>query len=181
MQMESRSGMAIAQKVAKLRREIFVWLHGLRRLPTTHRALIPGAAAGYAVIFGFLIYGLAVYARLESWREPPVPAAAAQTLVSAPHAAAAACAEFAGMGQAPCNAKPKVEVAHAELKPRFAALEPLDIQPPAAEQAKPAPHPPAQILIATAEFPERGEEEGGEEDEPLNQDGPFTLSIAYRE
>ena len=147
-----------------------MWLHSSRRLLTTHRALIPGAAAGYAVLFGFLIYGLAVHARLESWREPPVPVAAAQTLTAIPHAVAAACAEFAGMGQAPCNAKAKVEVAHAEFKPRFAARKPRDIQPPG-EQVKTAPYPPAQILIATEEFPE----EEAEEDEPLN------LSIAYRE
>lgn len=149
------------------------------------RALIPGAAAGYAVLFGFLIYGLAVHARLDPWQEPRRSAAAARTLAPAAHAVAAACADFAGMGQTPCNAEGKIEVTVAEFRPRFAALEPLDIQPPAeqatpiqplAEQATPAPQPPALILIATVEYPE-----GGDEDEPLDQDGPPALSIAYRE
>lgn len=162
-----------------------MWLHSLIRLLSTRRALIPGAAAGYAVIFGFLIYGLAVHARLEPWREPRVPAAAAQTPALAPYAGAAACAEFAGMGQAPCNTESKIEVARAEFTPRFAALEPLDIQPPAeqaapvqppAEQATPAPQPPALILIASVEYPE-----GGDEDEPLDRDDPPAPSIASRE
>lgn len=161
------------------------------------RALIPGAAAGYAVLFGFLIYGLAVHARLEPWQEPRVPAAAAQTLAPAAHTVAAACAEFAGMGQTPCNAKGEAEAARADLSPRFAAPELSDIQPPAeqislaphrfaalepldiqplAEQATPAPQPPALILIATVKYPE-----GGDEDEPLDQDESPNLSIAYRE
>ena len=161
------------------------------------RALIPGAAAGYAVLFGFLIYGLAVHARLDPWQEPRRSAAAARTLAPAAHAAAAACADFAGMGQAPCNAKGEAEAARADLSPRFAAPELSDIQPPAeqispaphrfaaleprdihspAGEATPAPHPPALVLIATVEYPE-----GGDEDEPLDQDDLPALSIAYRE
>lgn len=175
MQMESRAGMAIAQKVARLRRETLVWLHNLSRLLTTHRALIPGAAAGYAVLFGFVIYGLAVHARLELWREPSVPVAAAQTLAPAAHAVAAACAEFAGMGQTPCNVERKIEVACADSSPRFAVPRLRDIQPPV-ERAKPAPHPPTAIVLAAEAYPD-----GGDEDQPLSQDEPPNLSLAYRE
>ncbi len=168
--------MAIAKKVARLRRETFVWLHSSRRLLATHRALIPGALAGYAVLFGFLIYGLAVHARLESWREPHLPASAgAQTPAPIPREARAACAEFSGMGQAPCNTEGKVEVAHAEFRPRFAAPELRDIQPPV-EQAIPASHPYTPILLVTEEIPD-----GGDEDGLLAQDEPPNLSIAYRE
>lgn len=174
-----------------------MWLHSLRRLLTTHRALIPGAAAGYAVIFGFLIYGLTVHARLEPWREPRMQAAAARALAPAAHAVAAACAEFAGMGQTPCNAKGNVEVARADLSPRFAAPELSDIQPPAeqislaphrfaaleprgiqspAEEATPAPHPPTPILLATEAYAD-----GEDDDQLLSQDETPNLSIAYRE
>ena len=158
-----------------LRREIFVWLHSLRRFLTHHRTLIPGAAACYAVLFGLLIYGVAVHARLESWREPPLPTAAGvRAPAPIPHAVAANCAEFAGMGQTPCNAIVKVEVAHAEFRPRFEAPKLRDIQPPV-EQTRPALPPPALILLATEKT-----SEGGDDDEPLNQDDPSNLSIAYR-
>ena len=145
------------------------------------RALIPGAAAGYAVLFGFLIYGLAVHARLDPWQEPRRSAAAARTLAPAAHAAAAACADFAGMGQTPCNTEGKVEVARADLNPhaapgpRFAALKLRDIQPPA-EQARPVPHPPTPILLATEAYTD-----GGDEDQPLGQDELPNLSVAYRD
>lgn len=153
-----------------------VWLHSASRLLATHRALIPGALAGYAVLFGFLIYGLAVHARLESWREPHLPASAgAQTPAPIPREARAACAEFSGMGQAPCNMEGKVEVAHAEFRAHFAAPEVRDIQPPV-EQAIPASHPYTPILLVTEEFPD-----GGDEDELLAQDEPPNLSIAYLE
>ena len=153
-----------------------MWLRSLRRLLMIHRALIPGAAAGYAVLFGFLIYGLAVHARLESWREPRAPAAAVQmSAPTPPHAVAAACAEFAGMGQAPCNTEGKVEVARAEFKPHFAAPKLRDIQPPV-EQAKPLSHPPTPILLAIEAYTN-----GEDEDQPLGQDEPPNLSIAYRD
>ena len=158
-----------------------MWLHSLRRLLANHRALIPGAAAGYAVLFGFLIFGLAVHARLEPWHEPRVPAAAAQAPAPAAHAVAAACAEFPGMGQTPCNTEGKVEVARADFNPhaapgpRFAALKLRDIQPPA-EQARPVPHPPTPILLATEAYTD-----GGDEDQPLGQDELPNLSVAYRD
>jgi len=153
-----------------------VWLHSASRLLATHRALIPGALAGYAVLFGFLIYGLAVHARLESWREPHLPASAGvQTPAPIPREARAACAEFSGMGQAPCSAKATVDVARVEFRPRFAAPELRDIQPPV-EQAIPPSHPYTPILLVTEEFPD-----GGDEDELLAQDEPPNLSIAYLE
>lgn len=146
-------------------------LHGLSRLLATHRALIPGALAGYAVLFGFLIYGLAVHARLESWREPHLPASAgAQTPAPIPREARAACAEFSGMGQAPCNAKATVDVARVEFRPSFAARKLPDSPPPAERMKAAALSVPAQIPILTGEFPEEEEEVE-----------PLPLAVAYRE
>ena len=150
-----------------------VWLHSLSRLLATHSALIPGALAGYAVLFGFLIYGLAVHARLESWREPHLPASAgAQTPAPIPREARAACAEFSGMGQAPCSARATVDVARVEFRPRFAARKLPDSPPPAERVKAAALSVPAQIPIPTGEFPEEEEEEEVE---------PLPLAVAYRE
>ena len=136
-------------------------------------ALIPGALAGYAVLFGFLIYGLAVHARLESWREPHLPASAgAQTPAPIPREARAACAEFSGMGQAPCSARATVDVARVEFRPRFAARKLPDSPPPAERVKAAALSVPAQIPIPTGEFPEEEEEEEVE---------PLPLAVAYRE
>ncbi len=146
-----------------------VWLHGLSRLLATHRALIPGALAGYAVLFGFLIYGLAVHARLESWRQPQLPASAsAQTPAPIPRAVAAACAEFAGMGQAPCSAKAAIDLARVEFRPRSAARKPRGSPRPGEPVKSAALSAPTQIPILTEELAE-------DEVEPL------PLSVAYRE
>lgn len=131
----------------------------------TRRALIVGAAACYLAIFGLLIFSLANHARPASWRQPPLQSAPSyQTLTSTPHATAAACAEFAGMGQKLCNAEGKVEAARAEFQPRVAARKQHDVLPPV-ERVISAPIPPAQLPILAEESPE--------EDEPL--------SVAYRE
>jgi len=165
--------MAVAQKVARLRRETIVWLHSSRRFLINYRALIPGALAGYAVLFGFLIYGLAVHARLESWREPHLPASAgAQSPAPIPRGTRAACAEFSGMGQAPCSAKATVDVARIEFRPRFAARKLPDSPPPAEKVKAAALSVPAQIPVPAGEF---SEEEAEEEVEPL------PLAIAFRE
>jgi len=156
-----------------------VGLPRLKRLLAAHRALIPGAAACYAVLFGLLIYGLAVYARLESSREST---AGFHAPASIPQAVPATCAEFAGMGQTPCNAIAKVKVARAEFRPRPVTIIPRD-NPPRDAQVKPAPEPlapvtiaagrrgvpdadlapepPAPVTIAADEAEEIAEEEGG--------------------
>ncbi len=142
-------------------------LPGVRRLLAARRALIPGAAACYAALFGFLIYGLAVHARLESWREPT---AGLHAPASIPRVAPATCGEFAGMGQAPCNAAAKVGVARAEFRPRPVTRIPRD-NPPRDAQVKPAPEPPAPVTIAADEAEEIAEQEGG----------PLTLAVVSSE
>ena len=144
-----------------------VHLQTLIRSLMLHCALIVVAAACYLAIFVLLIHSLAIHARPASGRQLPLQTTTTlQTGTLAPHAVAASCAEFAGMGQRLCNAEAKVEAARAEFQPRIAARKQHHVRPPG-ERVKSAPNPPAQEPVSPAEFPD--------EEEPLS------LSVAFRE
>jgi hypothetical protein len=107
-------------------------LNTLIRLPTTKRALVPGALACYAAVFGLLVYDLAVHARLNSWREASEQAVA-RTQFAASDATGASCAELAGMGQRLCNAEAKIDAkidaARDRFQQRVAARKQHHVQP----------------------------------------------------
>jgi len=132
-------------------------LDSLIRSLTTRPALIAGAAVCYAAVFGLLIYGIAFHARLESWRQPPLPTKAMfQPVKPSPLALANSCSEFAGMDQKLCNAEAKVDAARAKYQQRMAARKQRHVRPPA-DRAKLAPKPPAPALIPSANLPDEAE------------------------
>jgi hypothetical protein len=134
-------------------------LKGLLQGRTTKRALVPGAVACYAAVFGLLVYTLAVHARLDTWRQASAQAEVKMRPVT-PAADGPACAEFAGMGRRLCSAEARIETkidaVRARFQQRVEAQKQLHAQPQA-ERVKRAPSiiSPAPVLpVSIPEQPE---------------------------
>jgi hypothetical protein len=134
-------------------------LNGLLQARTTKRALVPGAVACYAAVFGLLIYTLAVHARLDMWRQASAQAEVKVQPVT-PAADGAACAELAGMGRKLCNAEAKIETrieaVRARFQQRVAARKQLRSQPPI-EPVKRVPSIISPAPVLPASIPEQPE------------------------
>ena len=134
-------------------------LNGLLQARTTKRALVPGAVACYAAVFGLLIYTLAVHARLDTWRQASAQAEVKVQPVT-PAADGAACAEFAGMGRKLCNAEAriesKIEAVRARFQQRVEARRQLSAQPQI-ERVKRVPSIVSPAPVMPSSIPEQPE------------------------
>ena len=149
-------------------------LHSLKLSLPAYRALIAGAATCYALIFSLLVYGIVWYVGLQSWRQPPAPAARSRPVTVTSGSGSAACAEIAGMGQKLCKAEARVDAAREKFQQRVAARKQRHHQP-RGERASRAQNQSAQALIAPPSAPLPAPEVFPQQTDPLN------TSIATRE